>query len=150
MYPEGNLTRVADAGFVLDTDGIAVTDETSVRAGFISGSTLSSMTSSTSAPAYYLDNLNGGVHNFPRFLETWSGITASSTFFTKRWNYTGSFIVLYNSLQAVGPWSVYNSYVYYPPTRNWSFDSTFTDPYRLPPGTPQFQHVEPTGFRQIL
>ena len=107
--------------------------------------------SSTSAPGYYLDNLNGGVHNFPRFLETWSGINAAGTaFYTKRWNYAGSFIILYNSLQAVAPWSVSGSIVYYPPTRNWAFDITFTDPMKLPPGTPQFQHIEPTGFRQIL
>jgi hypothetical protein len=149
MYPEGANTRVADAGALLDTDGVAITDETAVRAGFIAGSTLSSMTS-VSPPAYYLDNLNGGVHNFPRFLETWSGINASSSFYTKRWNYVGSFIILYNSLQAMSPWSVASSVVYYPPTRNWAFDITFTDPMKLPPGTPQFQHIEPTGFRQIL
>jgi len=151
MYPEGGGKRVADAGSSADTDDIADTDETSVRAGIIAGATLSSMTSNAAAPAYYLDNLNGGVHNFPRFLETWSGINAAGTAgYTKRWNYVGSFIILYNSLQAVGPWSVKNSIVYYPPSRNWAFDITFTDPMRLPPGTPQFQHIEPTGFRQIL
>lgn len=150
MCPEGSACRVADAGAVTDMDVIPVTDETSVRAGIIAGSTLSSMTSSATVPAYYLDNLNGGVHNFPRFLETWSGINAGGAFATKRWNYAGSFIILYNSLQAVAPWSVVSSIVYYPPTRNWAFDITFTDPQRLPPGTPQFQHVEPTGFRQVL
>lgn len=146
MHPEGSITRVADAGSSSDTAVIAVTDETSVRAGIIAGSTMSSMASDGSVPAYYLDNLNGGVHNFPRFLETWGdGAT-----YTKRWNYVGSFVIMYHSLQAMGPWSVVGSYVYYPPTRNWAFDITFTDPYKLPPGTPQFQHVEPTGFRQIL
>lgn len=145
MYPEGDVGRVADAGLVSDTNAIAITDETSVRAGIIAGATLSAMTSSTAAPSYYLATLNGGVHNFPRFLETWNGGS-----FTRRWNYAGSFIILYNSLQALGPWTVQNSVVYYPPIRNWAFDSTFTDPSRLPPGTPQFQHVEPTGFRQIL
>ncbi len=146
MYPEGSLTRVADAGTASDITAIAITEETSVRAGIIAGSTLSSMASASSAPSYYLDNLNGGVHNFPRFLETWG----DGSTWQKRWNYVGSFIILYNSLQAVGPWSVVGSYVYYPPTRNWAFDITFTDPMRLPPGTPQFQHIEPTGFRQIL
>jgi hypothetical protein len=146
MYPEGSTGRVADAGNATDTTSILVTDETAVRAGIIAGSTLSSMASASSAPAYYLDKLNGGVHNFPRFLETWGN---GFTWF-KRWNYTGSFIILYNSLQAVGPWSVASSIVYYPPIRNWSFDITFTDPVKLPPGTPQFQHIEPTGFRQVL
>lgn len=146
LYPEGSTLRAADAGPGADTNPIAVTDETAVRAGIIAGSTLSSMTSSSTAPGYYLDNLNGGVHNFPRFLETWGN---GFTWF-KRWNYAGSFIILYNSQQAVGPWSVAGAFVYYPPIRNWAFDITFTDPMRLPPGTPQFQHVEPTGFRQIL
>jgi hypothetical protein len=151
MYPAGANARVADAGPIADTDDIADTEETSVRAGIIAGATLSSMTSSSSLPAYYLDNLNGGVHNFPRFLETWTGVNVAGTaIYTKRWNYVGSYIILYNSLQAVGPWSVKSSIVYYPPSRNWAFDTTFTDPMRLPPGTPQFQHIEPTGFRQIL
>jgi hypothetical protein len=150
MYPQGANARIADAGSSNDWDDINDTDETSVRAGIIAGATLSSMASSTTAPSYYLDRLNGGVHNFPRFLETWSGFNSSGSFYTKRWNYVGSFIILYNSLQAVGPWSVVNSVVYYPPSRNWAFDITFTDPLRLPPGTPQFQHIEPTGFRQIL
>lgn len=147
MYPEGLDKRIADAGSGLDTNDIAVTEETSVRCGIISGSTLSSLGNTNG----YLDNLNGGVHNFPRFLETWSSPAPSAwPWNSKRWNYVGSFIILYNSLQAVGPWSVGGSVVYYPPTRNWAFDITFTDPLRLPPGTPQFQHIEPTGFRQIL
>jgi len=144
LWPEGADKRIADAGSPTDDDTILVTAETAVRAGIIAGSTLSSMTSGTAAPTYYLDNLNGGVHNFPRFLETWGNG------WTKRWNYVGSFVILYNSLQAVGPWSVVSSIVYYPPSRNWAFDITFTDPSKLPPGTPQFQHIEPTGFRQIL
>ena len=40
--------------------------------------------------------------------------------------------------------------IYTPPTRNWAFDSTFPDPNKLPPGTPQFQYIEPTAFRQVL
>jgi hypothetical protein len=147
MYPEGWTARVADAGNSSDTSTISVGLETAVRAGVIAGSTQSAMVG-TSVPsgADALDWLNGGVHNFPRFLEIWSVPTVREA----RWNYVGSFIILYNSTQAVAPWSVGGAVVYYPPVRNWAFDITFTDPNRLPPGTPQFQHVEPTGFRQIL
>ncbi len=144
MYPEGANSRVADAGSSSPTAAISYGQETSVRAGIIAGSTLSAMVGSA-APSYALQWLNGGVHNFPRFLETWG---ASGGAWEKRWNYTGSFILLYNSTQAVGPWSVVNSVNYYPPSRNWSFDITLTDPNRLPPGTPQFQFVQPTGFRE--
>jgi hypothetical protein len=144
LFPEGGDYRIADAGSASDSSTIPIGSETSVRAGVIAGSTSSAMVG-TSAPSYFLAWLNGGVHNFPRFLETWSNSTRE-----ERWNYVGSFIILYNSTQAVAPWSVNNSVVYYPPIRNWAFDITFTDPNRLPPGTPLFQHVEPTGFRQVL
>src|ERR1044071_2414629 len=145
LYPEGSTSRVADAGFASDITGISVGQETSVRAGIISGTTMSAMVG-TAAPTYYLQWLNGGVHNFPRFLETWG----DGSTWTKRWNYVGSFILLYNSTQAVGPYGVVNSVVYYPPTRNWGFDITFNDPKKLPPGTPQFQYIEATGFRQVF
>lgn len=145
LYPEGSLSRVADAGSVSDITGISTGLETSVRAGIISGTTMSAMVG-TATPAYYLQWLNGGVHNFPRFLETWG----DGSTWNKRWNYTGSFILLYNSTQAVGPYSVISSVVYYPPIRNWGFDITFNDPKKLPPGTPQFQYIEATGFRQVF
>lgn len=154
MYPQGANSRLADAGFTNEYDAIAVGQETAVRAGIIAGSTLSALNDSppsgyASSSTYYLAWLNGGVHNYPRFLETWS-TTISGAKKEKRWNYVGSFIYLYNSMQAVGPWSVASSVVYYPPIRNWAFDITFTDPDRLPPGTPLFQYVQATGFRQVL
>lgn len=146
LYPEGADARVADAGFASDTAAIGVTQETAVRAGIIAGQTLSSMPASLGTD--FLFRLNGGVHNYPRFLETWS--ISSNAWTDKRWNYVGSFIILYNSTQAVGPYSVEDSVVYYPPKRNWAFDDTFTIPAKLPPGTPMFQYIEPTAFRQIL
>ncbi|MCP9495558.1 MAG: pilus assembly PilX N-terminal domain-containing protein [Pyrinomonadaceae bacterium MAG19_C2-C3] len=153
MYPQGGNARIADAGFTNDSDAIAVTEETAVRAGIIAGSTLSALNDSPpsgyyGSSTYYLAWLNGGVHNYPRFLEKWTDNNAAWE--DKRWNYVGSFIYLYNSMQAVGPWAVYDNAVYSPPERNWAFDITFTDPDRLPPGTPLFQYVQPTGFRQVL
>jgi hypothetical protein len=66
---------------------------------------------------------NGQLENVIRFLEDWTG----STF-----NYSGSIISLWHSLQATGVWT--GTY-YTPPTRNWSYDNLFnTSP---PPGTPQ-------------
>jgi hypothetical protein len=147
LYPEGGTTRIADAGATNDYDTIGVTLETSVRTGIIAGQTLSSMPSSLGG--YYLFRLNGGVHNYPRFLETWSP-PGLGTWTDKRWNYVGSFIILYNSTQAVGPYGVVDSVIYNPPKRNWAFDDTFTIPAKLPPGTPMFQYIEPTAFRQVL
>lgn len=148
MYPEGGAgsnPRLADA---LNSGTLPVSSETAVRAGIVAGSTLSSMhgsgSSIPSSDAFRW--LNGGVHNYPRFLENWYDSSSNP----RRWNYVGAFIMIYNSTQAVGPYSVTNYVVYTPPTRNWAFDDTFTNPDKLPPGTPSFEYVEQTGFRQII
>lgn len=82
--------------------------------------------------------LGGGVHNFKRFLEDWSGV---------RLNYCGSLINLYNARNNNGSFKVSNL-TYSPPNRNWVFDSSFLDPGRLPPGTPYFQYVQTIGFQR--
>ena len=65
---------------------------------------------------------SGGLNNFPRFLENWSGHT---------FNYTGSMIELFTSGIATGEWDTGSTYV--PPVRNWNFDSNFVD--NPPPGS---------------
>jgi hypothetical protein len=64
-------------------------------------------------------NYSGGVENFPRFLEDWTG---------KSFTYYGSMVELYPSQQATGIWGSNNVYV--PPNRNWYFDTNF---YSNPP-----------------
>jgi len=81
---------------------------------------------------------NGGLENFPRFLENWSGITCTIV---------GSFINLYLSDYATGAW-VYDSPVYTAPTRNWQFDVRFLNFNQLPPGTPSVGSVLRIAFRQ--
>ena len=138
MYPDSITTRPADNALP------GVTSETAVRAAIIAGNNLSALSGTPDAGNSNDSRLSGGVHNFPRFLEDW----LSSS---RRWNYVGSLIPLYHSTQAVGPWWYVTPYsIYYAPIRDWAFDSTFTDPNRLPPGTPQFQYIEPTAFRQVL
>jgi hypothetical protein len=134
MYP--GVARPADAGLTLITQG------TSVRAGIIAGNNLSALAGNPSAGNISPNDerrLSGGLHNYPRFLEDWG---------SKRWNFVGSLIPLYRSTQALGPYQA-DGAIYGAPIRNWAFDITFTDPARLPPGTPLFQFIEPTGFRQI-
>ena len=58
-------------------------------------------------------NYSGGVENYPRFLENWSGV---------RFNYVGSMVILFASQQATGVWG---SGVYSAPTRNWAYDKNF-------------------------
>lgn len=120
-----------------------ISDETSVRAAIIAGNNLSALAGSPDSgnSADGESRLNGGMHNFPRFLEDWAD--------TQRWNFVGSLIPLYHSTQAMGPYNAQSTH-YSPPLRNWAFDTTYRDPNKLPPGTPQFQYIEPSAFRQVF
>ncbi|MCU1265764.1 MAG: hypothetical protein JWM21_2082 [Acidobacteria bacterium] len=122
-----------------------VTAETSVRAGIIAGNNLSALSGTPDADNGADSRLSGGMHNFPRFLEDWVSDD-------RRWNFVGSFVPLYHSTQAVGQWWYITSGVsiYGAPVRNWAFDTTFLQLDRLPPGTPMFQYISPTAFRQVL
>jgi hypothetical protein len=111
--------------------------ETTIRFAMISGDTIASK-ENTPNQGGISPRLNGGVHNFKRFLEHWTGDNL---------NYSGSLINLFNSHNNNGSFKCCNT-VYDPPRRNWVFDSTFLDPGRLPPGTPYFQYVQTTGFQR--
>jgi len=81
---------------------------------------------------------DGGVHNFLRYIEDWSGQSL--------W-YTGSLVSLYTSQYATGTFKCCTT-VYSPPTRNYSFDSLFLNPADLPPGTPRFTDIVNLSYRQ--
>ena len=74
---------------------------------------------------------SGGVENFPRFLENWSGRSLT---------YNGSMVVMFPSRFATNFWQ--NTGVYYnAPTRRWAFDLGFLDVNKLPPLTPQVRKL---------
>jgi hypothetical protein len=138
MYPDTSTNRLAD----LNLPNVAA--ETSVRAAIIAGNNRSALAGTPDQGNGFESRLNGGMINFPRFVEDWFSNG-------RRWNCVGSFIPLYYSTQAVGPWSYVSPFIIYqPPIRDWAFDVTFQDPTRLPPATPLFQHIESTGFKQVL
>lgn len=136
LYPEDLNRRLADLNLP------SVGNETAVRAGIIAGNNVSALSGSPDAgnSGSNESRLNGGMHNFPRFLENWGN---------RRWNFVGAIIPLYHSTQALGPYNA-DSSIYSPPIRNWAFDISFTDPTRLPPGTPSFEYIMSTGFRQVF
>jgi hypothetical protein len=111
--------------------------ETTIRFAMISGDTIATREASPNQGGIS-PRLNGGVHNFKRFLEKWTGDNL---------NYSGSLINLFNSRNNAGAFKCCST-VYDPPRRNWVFDSTFLDPSRIPPGTPFFQYIQTTGFRR--
>ncbi|PYJ87415.1 MAG: hypothetical protein DME22_01725 [Verrucomicrobia bacterium] len=93
---------------------------TTVNAAFLAGIV-------KTTPSSY----SGGVENFPRFLENWSGYSLT---------YNGSMVVMFYSQIATGLWKGTGTY-YNPPVRNWTFDNNFMNPLKLPPGTPSFRFV---------
>ncbi|MER3430153.1 MAG: hypothetical protein C4324_03750 [Blastocatellia bacterium] len=117
---------------------------TQIRFAMIAGDTIASL-NGTPNQGGISPRLNGGVHNFKRFLEMWTDPSGQSP--PQRLDYAGSLINLYNSRNNNGSFKCCNT-VYNPPIRNWVFDSTFLDPTRLPPGTPFFQYVQTTGFER--
>jgi hypothetical protein len=118
---------------------VSAAGETTVRTALLMGDQLSRMAQAPSQGGGDA-NLAGGVHNFIRFVENWG----------TRVNYCGSLINLFNSRTNNGTHKNGGGHVYSPPTRNWVFDSAFLDADRLPPGTPFFQFVQMTGFRQTV
>ncbi|HHI02044.1 MAG TPA: hypothetical protein ENL22_00815 [candidate division Zixibacteria bacterium] len=103
-----------------------IASNTTVNASIMTGNT-----NTTSS------NYNGGLENLPRFLENWSG---------RDFVFKGSLVNLWNSQQAVGPWS-YGSY-YKAPNRIWSYDTDLDNPANHPPETPTVQVFQRTGWKQ--
>jgi hypothetical protein len=97
-----------------------------VNAAFLGGSDI--------MPFSTANNYSGGLHNYPRFHENWSGDNL---------NYKGSFVSLGAPLQASGTWS---QTVYSPPVRNWDYDTDFNDVANLPPLTPNMVYLRQRVF----
>lgn len=73
---------------------------------------------------------SGGVENFLRLLENWSGHTLY---------YNGSIVVMFPSQYATAPWSY--GYYYTAPNRQWGFDNNFKNQNKLPPLTPEAKYI---------
>jgi hypothetical protein len=112
---------------------------TSGRFAILSGDTISGLIGATPNQGGNDLRMNGGVHNFKRFLEDWGGV---------RLNYCGSLINLFNSHNNNGTYKNGAGKVYNPPNRDWVFDTSFLDVNRIPPGTPFFQAIQITGFER--
>ncbi len=79
---------------------------------------------------------NGGLENYPRFHENWSGDT---------FLYRGSFVSLNNCRHSNGNW-VYGGSHYNAPNRDWDYDTDFNDAANLPPLTPRFVYLRQQLF----
>ena len=79
---------------------------------------------------------SGGSHNFPRFLEKWSG---------KTFRYRGSLVALFESEIQNQKWG--GAY-YSPPARQWGFFGEFARG-NYPPGTPNVRSYRKIDFRYL-
>jgi hypothetical protein len=93
--------------------------------------------------------MDGGVHNFLRFLEDWGGIPTGlgGPGTHAQLYYKGSIVSLYWSMYDTGTFKCCNL-VYAPPDRQYQFDSLFSIPSNLPPGTPMFRNVDNLSYRE--
>ena len=112
--------------------------ETTTRFAMLSGDGITTLTGTPNQGGADI-RMNGGVHNYIRFLEEWP----------VRLNYCGSLINLFYAQNNNGQYKNGGGAVYSPPTRNWIFDASFLDINRIPPGTPFFQSIQVTGFQRM-
>lgn len=111
--------------------------ETTINAAILAGSWPTPCDhEDAGCPGGYQDFYGGGIENYPRFLENWSGVW---------YHYKGSLISPFSSQTTHGTW---NGSYYVPPKRDWSFDLDFRNPELLPPGTPNVGVVVRTAFRE--
>jgi hypothetical protein len=85
---------------------------------------------------------SGGLNNYTRLHEDWSG----GPIFT----YRGSMVSLGKARRVNGKFGSSgdrdNWNVYYPPTRNWDYDTDFDNAANLPPLTPRFVYLRQERF----
>jgi hypothetical protein len=86
---------------------------------------------------------DGGAHNFVRSLEDWDVGTTTH-------RYRGSMVSFFVNRQGVGTFKCCDQDAYNRGPRDWTFDTEFLSPSRLPPGTPMFRDVNTLTFRQLL
>lgn len=84
---------------------------------------------------------DGGAHNFIRYIEGDGGGTDTV------W-YKGSLVTFYYTRQNLMPHKCCNGIIYGVPARQFSFDTNFLDPAKLPPLTPAFRDINALGFAQ--
>ena len=89
-----------------------------------------------------------GPGGWVKLLEDWQSCPGQPEGGRCKHTFIGSFISLW-APQIASPWGSYPGSDYYVrPIRDWSFDSRFTNPDNLPPGTPVVGQVFRAAFRE--
>jgi Tfp pilus assembly protein PilX len=139
----GSLATPIEGG---NNDRYALT--TYYRTAIAAGKTIA-FDNALNNPDAYL-GIDGGVHNFLRFLENWQGTgVAAGPQGMQSLYYKGSMVSLYWNQYATGSFKCC-TLVYQPPNRQYYFDPLFALPQNLPPGTPMFRNVDNLSYRQNM
>lgn len=115
---------------------------TKINTAFLGGNEIPGGANGTAYQGGGWSSSGGGLNNYPRFHEDWSGINLT---------YRGSFISLNKPRRVNGPWcgsSSINSScnIYNPPNRNWNYDTDFNNAANLPPLTPRIVYLRQEVF----
>jgi hypothetical protein len=111
------------------------------RMGVLGGTNISFPLPSWCPSGTYDCGTDGGVHNFLRYIEDWSGGPIS--------NYLGSLGSFWYARQATGFYKCCGV-VYNAPTRAYTFDTDFQNISKLPPGTPRFTDVNALSYQPAI
>jgi len=141
MYTLGSGMRVVPAADAPSGAGppgsFAVSNSLSINAAFLFG-----LGPNTLDPDWY----NGGLENFPRFLEDWRERTL---------NYRGSFVSLGGPQHKRNDWACGSGTgcegggIYEPPTRAYDYDTDFNRVENLPPMTPKVVYVQQRIYTRL-
>lgn len=120
----------AESGSMVD-NRIAL--DTRINTALLAGTTTTGNQEGTAGQG---GNYNGGLENYPRLHERWSGRTLT---------YKGSFVSLARPRRSNSDWPN-TGVIYNAPTRDWSYDVRFNDPDNLPPLAPRFVYLRQERF----
>jgi len=108
--------------------------DTAINAAFLAGTDSTGGVEGTAGQD--AGQYNGGLENYPRFHEKWSG----------KWlNYRGSFVSLNTPRHVDGAW-IYGDPQYKAPKRNFGYDTAFDQAENLPPLSPRFTYLRQELF----
>lgn len=84
---------------------------------------------------------NGGLHNYPRLHENWTGATLT---------YWGSMVSLGIPLHVNGVWTDAKNWAYIQPLRDFNYDPYFNSYENLPPMTPNLVYLRQEVFSRTF
>ncbi len=147
--------------------------ETIINAGFLAGNDRTWCSSNSNGTLCgYPTYDSGGLQNYPRFHEDWTGTDAGTGRVRKYW-YQGSYVAIgvpyhtcfeYTAQLVAGltvandpafpcgavPQGFWSNQRYGAPPRRWFYDTSFNDGSRLPPLTPRFVYLSQVYFTELF